>query len=371
MTKLSPVSVLEIDLDAVLHNLHYFKSKLQTHTKVLAVVKAFSYGLDAVTIARFLEKNKVDYLAVAYAAEGVALRKAGVQLPVLVLHPQVPNFQTLIDYQLEPNLYSFYTLDAFVKIAKKNHLKDYPTHLKFNTGLNRLGFKKEDLSQILEVLKDSACLKIQSVFSHLAASEDASEKEFTKNQIDQFSNLTTQLQKQLDYRPILHLSNTSGVLNYAEGHFDMVRLGIGLYGFGNTPEETSNLKNVGSLKSIISQIHVLEKGTSLGYNRAFVAVKTTRTATIPVGHADGISRSLGNGVGSVQIHHQKCAILGNVCMDMLLVDVTEVPCKEGDPVVLFDSQETVEEWAEKSNTISYEILTGISQRIPRKIKGDS
>ena len=371
MTNLNPVNVLEIDLDAVLHNLRYFERKLQTHTKVLAVVKAFSYGLDAVAIARFLEKNKVDYLAVAYAAEGVALRKAGVQLPVLVLHPQVPNFQALIDYQLEPNLYSFYTLEAFLKIAKKNHLKDYPIHLKFNTGLNRLGFKEENLPQILEVFKESAFLKIQSVFSHLAASEDANEKEFTKSQIDQFSNLTARLQKQLDYRPILHLSNTSGVLNYVEGHFDMVRLGIGLYGFGNTPEETSNLKNVGSLKSIISQIHVLEKGTSLGYNRAFVAAKTTRTATIPVGHADGISRSLGNEVGSVQIHRQKCAILGNVCMDMLLVDVTEVPCKEGDPVVLFDSQETVEEWAEKSNTISYEILTGISQRIPRKIKGGS
>ena len=369
MTNLSPVSVLEIDLDAVLHNLHYFESKLQRHTKVLAVVKSFSYGLDAVAIAQFLEKNKVDYLAVAYASEGVTLRKAKVQLPILVLHPQVPNFQILIDYQLEPNLYSFYTLDAFINIAKKNQLKGYPIHLKFNTGLNRLGFKEQDLPQVLKALKGSAFLKIQSVFSHLAASEDANEKEFTKKQIDQFSNLTAHLLKQLDYRPILHLSNTSGVLNYAEGHFDMVRLGIGLYGFGNTPKETSKLKNVGSLKSIISQIHVLEKGASLGYNRAFVASKTTRTATIPVGHADGISRSLGNEVGSVQIHHQKCPILGNVCMDMLLVDVTEISCEEGDLVVLFDSQETVEEWAEKSNTISYEILTGISQRIPRKIKG--
>jgi len=363
----SNVSVLELNFSALKHNLNYFKKKLNPTTKLLAVVKAYSYGHDAVKISKFLEKNKVDYLAVAYTEEGVHLRNAGINTPILVLHPQVPNFEALIAYDLEPTIYSVRTLKYFLKIAVDKKLKNHLIHLKFNTGLNRLGFIEKDNPHILKILKKDSTLKVQSIFSHLAASEDPNEEVFSKDQIHKFIKIATTLIKQLEYTPLLHMVNTSGILNYPEAQFDMVRLGIGMYGFGNAPDETSQLKNVASLKSIISQIHELKKGESLGYNRAFIATKSIKTATIPIGHADGISRQLGNKAGHVKIHNVKCPIIGNVCMDMIMIDISAVDCKEGDEVILFDSQKSVNELAARSNTISYEILTGISQRIPRKI----
>lgn len=361
------VNVFEIDLGALKHNLNYFRGKLHKNTKILGVVKAFGYGHEAVEIGKFLEKNRVDYLAVAYTSEGIHLRKAGIQLPILVLHPQIPNFESLIDFELEPNLYSLSVLTAFLKLAKEKNRQKYPVHLKLNTGLNRLGLQEKELDEVLKIVQGQNPIKIKSLFSHLAASEDPKEDPFTKKQIQKFQKATNYLLEKLDDEPFLHLANTSGVLNHPESHFDMVRLGIGLYGFGNNAEETSKLKNVGTLKSIISQIHEIKKGASLGYNRAFIASKNTRAATLPIGHADGISRQLGKRAGWVEIHQKPCPIIGNVCMDMIMVDVSDIPCKEGDEVILFDRQETVEEWAQKSHTISYEILTGISQRIPRKI----
>jgi alanine racemase len=201
----------------------------------------------------------------------------------------------------------------------------------------------------------------------LAASEDPNEKEFSLRQIEKFKHCTAEILKFLPYKPLLHMSNTSGIVNFPEAHFDMVRLGIGMYGFGNDTKETAALQNVGRLKTLISQIHKLKKGETLGYNRAFIASEPTKTATLPIGHADGIHRSLGNGNGSVKINTQDCPIIGNVCMDMIMVDITNVKCKEGDEAIVFDSQQMVANLAEKSDTISYEIITGISQRIPRKI----
>jgi alanine racemase len=361
------VTVLEIDGKALEHNLNYFKKILLPTTKILAVVKAFSYGSDEVKVASFLQ-DKIDYFAVAYAHEGTALRKANIRKPILVLHPQIVNFQSIIDSCLEPNLYSFETFYAFLKLAKINSLTDYPIHLKFNTGLNRLGFLPSDVPKIIDGLRENKHVKIQSLFSHLAASEDLKERDFTNRQIESFKNIVSEFDAFLKYKPLLHICNTSGVINYTDAQFDMVRIGIGLYGFGNDDYETSQLKNTHNLSSIISQIHEIEAGNSVGYNRAFKATKKTRSATIPIGHADGISRALGNSKGFVTINHQKAPILGNVCMDMIMVDVTNIDCKEGDKAIIFDHQKTIQEFADAAETITYEILTGISHRVKKVLK---
>ena len=245
---------------------------------------------------------------------------------------------------------------------------NYPIHIKFNTGLNRLGFWHTDIPKIISQLKETNHIKVASIFSHLAASDDVKEEEFTTNQINDFAYIVKQFYTHLDYKPIIHVLNTSGIVNYPQAQFDMVRLGIGLYGFGNDKEETKQLKNVVSLTSIISQIHLIEPGETVGYNRAFTANKPMKTATIPIGHADGISRKLGNEKYSVLVNNQKATIIGNVCMDMIMVDITTIDCNEGDAVILFNSQEMVNEIAEKAETISYEILTAISQRVKRLLK---
>ena len=253
------------------------------------------------------------------------------------------------------------------RIAKNLNQNNYPIHIKFNTGLNRLGFEPEELDLVLESLKEASSLKVKSVFSHLAASEDFEEQEFTFAQINLYKSLTETFINGLGYPIIKHLCNTSGVLNYPEAHFDMVRCGIGLYGFGNSEKETKNLIPVACLKSIISQIHQIKKGASVGYNRAFKSISDIETATLPIGHADGIGRHFGNGVGFVMIHGKKAPIVGNVCMDMIMVDVTNIDCKEGDEVVFFDASHSAEKAATNASTISYELITGISQRVKRKI----
>ena len=361
------VTVLEIDGNALLHNLNYFKQKLQPETKIMVVVKAFGYGSDAIQVAKFLE-NKVDYYTVAYSSEGIALREAGVKTPILVLHPQLQNLKAIVDYRLEPNLYNFKIFNAFLKLADEAPLMNYPIHLKFNTGLNRLGFWHTDVPKILSDLKKTNHVKVTSLFSHLAASEDLEEEEFTNNQINNFAHIVQQIYKHLEYEPMLHILNTSGVINYPKAQFDIVRLGIGLYGFGNSDKETSQLKNTHNLKSIISQIHLIKPGETVGYNRAFVAKRPSKTATIPIGHADGISRKLGNKKGYVLINNEKAKIIGNVCMDMIMVDITNINCKEGDEVIIFNSQEMIQKITDIVETIPYEILTAISQRVKKMLK---
>lgn len=361
------VTTLEIDGNALMHNLNYLKSKLNKETKILAVVKAFGYGSDGVQVAKFLE-DKIDYYAVAYATEGIALRKAGVKTPILVLHPQIQNLKSIVDFRLEPNLYNFKIFTAFLNLADENLLMNYPIHIKFNTGLNRLGFWHTDIPKIISCLKETSHIKVQSLFSHLAASEDLKEKEFTTNQINNFAYIVQQFYRHLGYEPMIHILNTSGVINYPNAQFDMVRTGIGLYGFGNDAKETDQLKNTHNLKSIISQIHLIQPGESVGYNRAFVASRPTKSATVPVGHADGISRKLGNKRYSVTIRGQKAPIIGNVCMDMIMVDVTNIKCNEGDEVVIFNNQKDILEIANLAETISYEVLTGISTRVKKVLK---
>ena len=358
-------TVLEINLNALKNNFGYLKSKLNTNTKFMAVVKAFAYGSDACEIAHFLQNQNVDYFAVAFVSEGVALRKAGITKPILVLHPQAINFKTLIEHCLEPSLYNPKILNEFITVASAENQAHYPVHIKFNTGLNRLGFSKNEVDLIAERLKETTAIKIKSIFSHLAASEDLNEKEFTLNQIEKFKTIAKNVTEKLGYKPMLHICNTSGILNYPEAHFNMVRSGIGLYGFGNSEKENKNFTPIGTLKTIISQIHTINKGESIGYNRAHITHETLKSATLPIGHADGIGRQYGKGKGYVTINNQKAPILGNVCMDMIMVNVTNIDCNEGDEVILFGPKNTAETLAETANTISYELITSISQRVKR------
>ncbi|MCF6306594.1 MAG: alanine racemase [Flavobacteriaceae bacterium] len=360
-------TVLEINLTALGTNYWYLKSKLKPNTNFLAVVKAYAYGSDSVEIAKELVKLGADYLAVAYVNEGVALRDAGIKTPIIVLHPQSVNFKTLIDRCLEPNLYSLKIFQEFIEIAKENKQSKYPVHLKFNTGLNRLGFLENDIDFISSKLKETTSIIVKSIFSHLAASEDETEKEFSISQIEAFKNISEKLFRNLDYKPMMHMCNTSGILNYPEAHFDLVRSGIGLYGFSNIPSEQKNFQPIATLKSVISQIHSIEKGETVGYNRAFKSEGILKTATIPIGHADGISRAYGNEKGWVTINGNKASIIGNVCMDMIMVNITNIDCQEGDEVIIFGEVENAEKHAEKINSISYELITAISQRVKRVV----
>jgi alanine racemase len=355
----------EIDLGALEANYRYLISRIGPNTKFLAVVKAFAYGHDAVVVARKLETLGVDYLAVAYAQEGVALRDAGIKIPILVLHPSPANFKTIIARCLEPSLYSARMLSSFLETSEKEMQIHYPVHLKFNTGLNRLGFSESDTGYVQNCLQDQGFIKVASVFSHLAASEDPGAQEFTKKQIERFEAITERLFQNLPNKPIRHLANTSGLINYPEAHYDMVRSGIGLYGFGNQADADEKLLPIATLKTVISQIHTVATGESVGYNHGFVADKTCRIATLPIGHADGIGRHYGQGKGYVVIKGRKAPIVGNVCMDMMMVEISGINCEEGDEVIVFGREARADTLAETAGTISYELLTGISQRVKR------
>ncbi|MEH6679858.1 MAG: alanine racemase [Sediminicola sp.] len=358
-------TVLEIDLRALAHNYGYLRSKIDPTTKFLAVVKAFAYGSDSVRVAKKLEELGTDYFAVAYTREGEVLRNANITTPILVLHPLPIGFDTLITKNMEPSIYSFHMLDAFLEVAKKNRLQQFPIHIKFNTGLNRLGFNISDIPRIVQRLVGRKEVKIVSLFSHLAATEDKNEREFTLQQIASFKSAATELGKSLGHDPILHILNTSGIINYPQAQMDMVRSGIGLYGYGNEASVDKELRPVATLKTLISQLHHLKKGDTVGYNRAYRTERPMVTATLPLGHADGIGRPYGNGNGAVWVNGRKAPIIGNVCMDMIMVDVTGIPCKEGDEVIVFGPNTSADILATTAHTISYELLTGISQRVRR------
>ena len=350
-----------INLKNLKANLSFIKSMVDEKTKIMSVVKAFGYGSEPLKISKYLERNGVDYFAVAYVSEGIALRNAGIKLPVLVLHPQADDFDEIIKYSLEPNIYSFRILNAFIKKSRSHAF-----HLKFNTGLNRLGFSLNDIEGLHNILKGKANIKY--LFSHLGASEDKKEKNYTMKQIHLFEKICTEMERKFEKSFKKHLLNTSGILNYPEFKYNMVRTGIGLYGYGNDKKFSKNLKPVLSLRSVISQIHFIKKGESVGYNRGFVANKNCKIAIIPIGHADGIKRSFGNGKIGFYIKNKLAKTIGNICMDMLMLDITNINCVEGDDVIIIDGKvQTAEDVGEKANTISYEILTALSTRIKRTI----
>jgi alanine racemase len=358
-------TVLEINLDAISYNLNFYKSKLKPETKVMVMVKAFGYGNGGYEIAKLLEHHKVDYLGVAFADEGIELRKAGITVPIMVLNPENSSFNAMIAYDLEPEIYSITGLKAFLRIAQQRNITSYPIHIKMDTGMHRLGFQAKDLDELAELLKSNNFVNVKSIFTHLAASDDLAFKDFTLNQIHLFTEFYDKIVSKLNHKPIRHLLNTSGIFNYTPFQMEMVRLGIGLYGVGNSDEENKHLLNVSTLKSVISQIRTVEEQESIGYSRKFMVKNKMQVATIPIGYADGIRRAWGNEKGYVVINHKKATILGNICMDMLMVDVTAINCMAGDEVIIFGEKPHVKEIAKVSLTIPYEVFVGISQRVKR------
>ncbi|MDB5120347.1 MAG: alanine racemase [Sphingobacteriales bacterium] len=359
-------TVLEINLNALEHNLNHYKSLLKPDVKLMVMVKAFSYGSGSFEIANLLEFNKIDYLAVAYADEGVSLRKAGITLPIMVLSPDVMSIDTIIDNHLEPEIYSLRVLREFLDgLIRKNKHK-YPVHIKLDTGMHRLGFMEDEINDLITLLIDTDLVEIKSVFSHLVATDNPDHDDFTREQIELFKNLSQQIEDKLTYPFMRHIANTSGISRWPEAQFDLVRLGIGLYGVDSTFEKSkSPLQTVTTLKTSITQIKEIRPGDTIGYNRMGKMPNGGKIATVKIGYADGYSHALGNGVGKMLVKNKQVPVIGKVCMDMTMIDITGIDVSEGDEVIVFNHIITVEEIAKKLNTIPYEILTGISQRVKR------
>lgn len=363
-------TVLEIDLNALVHNLNYIKSRLNPGTKLMAMVKAFSYGSGSFEIANVLQFHRVDYLAVAYADEGIELRKAGITIPIMVMNPEEQSYDAMIRYNLEPEIFSFRVLQLFDEAAKRyriRHPEQAPVavHVKFDTGMRRLGFDESELNELIVRLRNSRDLVIRSVFSHLAASDEAEHDDFTRRQLKLFLSMSGELQKYFTYPVYRHILNSAGILRFPDAQLEMVRLGIGLYGIAATDDEQKNLKNVSTLKTTISQLKNIPKGESIGYSRKGIAKENTRIATVPIGYADGLSRKLSNGVGKMFINNKPVPIIGNVCMDMCMLDVSGVNCAEGDEVVVFGNGHPITDLANDMGTIAYEVLTNVSRRVKR------
>ena len=357
---------LQIDLGCLTHNLQTLKDKLRSNTKIIAVVKADAYGLGAVPIAKALEKQKVDWLAVAYAQEGVALRKAGILTPIMVFYPQRENISLMIDHDLEPALYSMDLINTFAESVRAKNLKNYPVHIKFNSGLNRIGLNEIDCLKFFAE-KEQFPFSVRTFYSHLGASEDERPNAFTHQQIKRFQALRDKIVSTEKIPPLFHLLNSSGIFNYPDYELDCVRAGISLYGFGNRAEWDKELRAIAKLTSPIVQIHQLEKGDSVGYNQGWIAPRKTTIGVLPIGHADGIGRQYGKGIGGVWIKDKRAPIVGNVCMDMLMIDISGMDCSLYDRAVFFDEEFPATAFAEQSGTISYELLTSLSPRIQRVI----
>jgi alanine racemase len=355
-------TILEVNLSGIIRNLNFFKSQLKPETKLMVMVKAFSYGGGSFEIANILQYHNADYLAVAYADEGKALREAGINTPILVLNPEVSSYDTLIKYNLEPEIYSIRVLYEFLKVLGN---KDFDIHLKIDTGMHRLGFQKNDINLLIENLNQNKNIRVKSIFSHLSSADDLLESDFTKQQADYLTEVSEIISSKLNYQPIIHLLNSAGIINYPQFQFDMVRVGLGLHGITNNIGAQQFLEPVTRLKTVISQIRIISKGESVGYNRRFIAENNMKIATLPIGYADGIDRRWGNELGEVSINNQRAKIIGIIAMDMLMVDVSNINCKEGDEVEVFGNKITVTEIATKINTIPYEILTKISPRVKR------
>jgi alanine racemase len=359
-------TVLEVNLNAMVHNLKEYQRFLKPGTKLMAMVKAFSYGSGSAEVAAVLQFYKVDYLAVAYADEGVELRKAGIHCPIMVMNPEIVAFDALVDYNLEPELYSFNILEAFSNFLSKEGIPQYPVHLKLDTGMHRLGFDPTDVPDLIALLQRNNRMAVQSVFSHLVASENPVHDAFTQQQAVVFEQSCTHIQKALGYGFIQHLSNSAAIFRHPHLQYDMVRLGIGLYGIESTADDQLKLQTVATLKSTIAQVRLVKQGDSVGYSRAGIMERDSLIATVRIGYADGFSRRLSNRVGSMYLKGKLAPVIGSVCMDMAMIDVSDIPgIKEGDDVEIFGSHLPAEQLAEWCQTIPYEILTGISQRVKR------
>ena len=355
-------TVFEINLNAMVHNVNVYRNKLKKGVKMMGMVKAFSYGAGSYEIAKVMEYNRMDYLAVAYADEGVALRKAGIKIPVMVMNPEPVAFDSIIQHNLEPEVYTFSMLEQLIKACNGQEIS---IHIEVDTGMKRLGFDETDVDTLVEILQQNNNLRVRSVFSHLAASEEKKHDLFTHEQIQKFERISDKIKAAFNYPVLRHILNSGGIARFPNAQFDMVRLGIGLYGIDPSDKIQKQLQPVGTLKTVISQIREVRSHETVGYSRKGTVQRDSQVAVVAIGYADGLSRKLGNGKSYMLVNAQKAPVVGNICMDMTMIDVTGISCKEGDEVIIFGGGIDINEIASKTGTIPYEVLTGISQRVKR------
>jgi len=359
-------TVLSINLNSIVHNLKQYKEKLEPSTKIMAMVKAFGYGSGSYEIASVLEYNKVDYLAVAYVDEGIELRNAGISLTTMVMNTDVTTFDSLVSFNLEPEIFSFPLLKDFTDFLKKSKIENYPVHLKIDTGMHRLGFMENEINELVKQVSGNHYIKIKSVFSHFAASDDPSKDELTLSQFSVFKNCCNKIEKALNYNFDKHIDNTSGITRHTEFQLDMVRLGIGLYGIDSNKDMQKKLHNVSTLTTTISQIKKIKAGEIVGYGGKAKVEKDSVIAVVRIGYADGYSRRLGNGIGKMMIRNKMVPTIGNICMDMTMIDISGIKdVKEGEEVIVFGESLSLQSLARWAGTIPYEIMTGISHRVKR------
>ena len=364
-------TILEINLSALVDNVRYFRSLLQPHTQLTCMVKAFAYGAGSVEVSRALQDSGlVDYLAVAVADEGVELRKAGITLPIIIMDPEVVALDLIIENNLQPNIYSLQVLDEIIRAAEAKGLEYLPVHIKIDSGMHRLGFYLEDMPALIQRLLSQKAVRVASIFSHLAGSDEAQFDAFTHEQAAYFQSCASRLIASLPYRPLLHICNTAGIERFPEYHFDMCRLGIGMYGFSFLPDTRyslpdTRLRNVCTLKTTILSIKTVPAGSTIGYGRHTTLTEDRQIAVIPIGYADGFDRRFSNYGGEVLVRGKRCPVVGNVCMDQAMIDVTGADARVGDYAIIFGDKLPIQELADKLNTISYEVLTSISRRVQR------
>ena len=355
-------TVFEINLNAMVHNLNVYRNKLKKGVKLMGMVKAFSYGAGSYEIAKVMEYNRVDYLAVAYADEGVALRKAGIKTPIMVMNPEPVAFDSIIQHNLEPEVYNFFMLDQLLKACNGQEMS---IHIEVDTGMKRLGFDEHDLDQLIDLIHQNNNLRVKSIFSHLAASDEKKHDLFTHEQIQKFERMGNKIKAAFNYPILQHILNSGGIARFPEAQFDMVRLGIGLYGIDPAEKLNKQLQPIGTLKTVISQIRTIKSHETIGYSRKGNVQRDSQIAIVAIGYADGLNRRLGNGKGYMMISGHKAPIVGSICMDMTMIDVTGINCREGDEVLVLGKDIDINEIAGKIGTIPYEVLTGISQRVKR------
>jgi alanine racemase len=355
-------TIMEVDLGSLIHNFNFFKSCLKPSTKIMVMVKAFAYGSGSNEIANLLQYHQADYLGVAYSDEGVDLRKNNISLPIMVMNPSEDSFDSLLQYQLEPEIYNFKILDHFITFLDG---RDCKVHIKLDTGMHRLGFSIADVDPLGEVLRLHPNLSVASIFSHLAGADEQAHDDFSALQATRFEEAALGLSKRLGYKPIFHLLNSPGILRLREFQFDMVRLGIGLYGVDPTSDGFRELRPVATLKTIISHIQKVRKGETIGYGRRGIAKDDMAIGTIAIGYADGFTRAFSRGVGKVLVKGIRVPVVGNVCMDMTMIDITGMDAVEGDEVIIFGKDLPIQDVAASISTIPYEILTNTSERVKR------
>ena len=356
-------TILEIDLNAIVNNYNYYRSKLKPETKIICMVKASAYGAGSYEIAKTLQEHRADYLAVAVADEGSDLRKVGISCPIIIMNPELTAFKTMFDYRLEPEVYSFHLLDELIKAAEKEGVTNFPIHIKIDTGMNRLGFLPNEVPQLIQRLQEQSSVIPKSVFSHFVGSDSPQFDTFSRQQLALFEQASSELQGAFSHKILRHICNSAGIERFPEAQLDMVRLGLGLYGV--SPVDNSLIHNVTTLRTTILQIHNVPQDATVGYSRKGQLTRDSRIAAIPIGYADGLNRHLGNGRAYCLVNGQKAPYVGNICMDVCMIDVTDIDCKEGDPAIIFGNELPVTVLSDILDTIPYEILTGVSNRVKR------